>query len=400
MIRIPPISLEEAQARLLALSNPLPIERVDMEGALGRFLAAPLNARRTQPAANLSAMDGYAVCPGDMLGPWRVSGESSAGHPYIGEMVGSQAVRISTGAMLPVSAGSVILQEDTERDGDHLHLTGTLPVPEDKHIRRKGFDFEQGAEVLARGTHIGPAQIALAVASGHRHLPVRRRPRVAVIDSGDELASDPENCALHEIPASNGIMIASMISALPCDVVRSKPVPDDVNSLIDALEGYSDMDLIVTSGGASVGDHDLVRPALESWGAEIDFWRVAIKPGKPLLVAMRRSAGRNQIVVGLPGNPVSSHVTAFLFVLPLLRAMLGATLPFPMSATARLASPLKAQGERREFLRAVWNGTEVVPQSVQDSAALVSLAASNALIDRPANAPEAHIGDIVPIFLL
>lgn len=392
----PPLPLEEAQARLLALAKPLPVEHVDPAGSLGRYLAEPLLARRTQPACDLSAMDGYAVSEGDMAGPWRVIGESAAGHPYRGGLRAGEAVRISTGALMPVAADAVILQEDLTRDGDTLTLTGEAPVPPTKHIRREGMDFRSGDAVLSAGTRIGSAQIALAVAAGHAHLPVRRRPRLAILDSGDELAADPANCAAHQIPASNGVMLAAMVASVPCVTERLGPVPDSLEALAAALDKAGDADVIVTSGGASVGDHDLVRPALEAWGAELDFWRVAIKPGKPILVARK---GR-QIVLGLPGNPVSSHVTAFLFLLPLLRALLGAADPLPRAFTTRLATPLKSNGARREFLRADWNGSEIAVQRLQDSGALSSLAASNALLDRAAEAPAAGQGDEVRAFLL
>ncbi len=397
----PPLSLEDAQARLLALAAPLPVEHVDPAGALGRYLAEPLLARRTQPACDLSAMDGYAVTEGDMAGPWRVVGESAAGHPFSGTLKSGEAVRISTGATMPAGAAAVILQEDLAREGDRLTLTGEAPAPPARHIRREGMDFRSGEPVLPAGALVGPAQIALAVASGHAHLPVRRRPRLAILDSGDELAADPGHCLPHQVPASNGVMLAALAASIPCVVQRLGPVPDNLEALADALERAQDADIVVTSGGASVGDHDLIRPALEAWGAEIDFWRVAIKPGKPILVAHRpRASGGRQLVLGLPGNPVSSHVTAYLFLLPLLRALLGAADSLPRAIPARLSTPLKPGGPRREFLRAVWNGSEIAVQRVQDSAALSSLAASNALLDRPANAPAAAQGDRVTAYLL
>lgn len=400
MNREPPIPLEEAQARLLALAEPLALQRVDAEGALGHYLAEPLLARRTQPAAALSAMDGYAVSVGDLAGPWRVVGESAAGHPFGGRFEVGEAVRISTGAILPADAGAVILQEDVARVGDGMTLTGDGPAPPDKHIRNRGMDFFEGQQVLPSGALIGPAQIALAISAGHRHVPVRRGPRVLVMDSGDELSADPQACAAHQIPASNGAMLAAMARALPCDVRRIGPVPDTMDALAKALAEGDDADVIVTSGGASVGDHDLVKPALEAWGATLGFWRVAIKPGKPILVATRERDGRRQIVLGLPGNPVSSHVTAFLFMLPLLRAMLGAGQPLPVPFTTWLKAPLAANGGRRGFLRGTWDGTGVAPQAIQDSSALASLAASNVLIDRPANAPAAATGDGVIAYWL
>ena len=391
-----PLPLEEAQARLLALAAPLPIEHVDIDGALGRYLAGPIGARRTQPAADLSAMDGYAMAPGDMAGPWQVIGESAAGHPFAGEVRPGTAVRISTGAAMPAGAGAVILQEDLAREGDRVVLTGEPPHPADKHIRRRGLDFVLGGEVLATGTRLGPAQAALAVSAGHSHLAVRRVPRVAVLDSGDELAVDLDSCAVHQVPASNGTMLAAMARALCCKVERIGPVPDDMSALAAALARAGEADVIVTSGGASVGDHDLVRPALAAWGAELDFWRVAIKPGKPILVAKRGK----QLILGLPGNPVSSHVTAFLFLLPLLRALLGAADPLPRRIRATLASPLRPGGSRREFLRANWDGESVTVQDIQDSGAIAPLATSNVLIDRAAGAPAAEAGDRVAAYLL
>lgn len=396
----PPLPLEEAQARLLALVEPLPMEHVDIEGSLGRYLAAPLSARRTQPATDLSAMDGYAMAQGDMAGPWRVIGESAAGHPFAGEVRPGAAVRISTGAVMPTGARVVILQEDVAREGETVTLTGEPPCPADKHIRRCGLDFRLGDEVLAVGSRIGPAQAALAIAAGHSHLAVRRRPRVAVLDSGDELATDYDSCAPHQIPASNGVMLAAMAGAVSCEVERIGPVPDSMDALAAALDRAGHADVIVTSGGASVGDHDLVRPALEAWGADIDFWRVAIKPGKPILVATREQGNRRQLILGLPGNPVSSHVTAYLFLLPLLRALLGAAEPLPRRIRTVLAAPLRAGGSRREFLRAMWNGEHVTAQEIQDSGAIAPLAASNALIDREARVASAAAGDTVTAYLL
>lgn len=396
----PPLPLEEAQARLLALVEPLPVEHVDVEGAQGYFLAHPLHARRTHPAADLSAMDGYAMTSGDIAGPWRVIGESAAGHPFAGTVKPGEAVRISTGAALPAGAGVVIVQEDLERDGDALRLTGEPPAPPTKHIRRCGMDFTTGGEIMPAGTRIGPAQAALAIAAGHGHLAVRRRPRLAIIDSGDELATSFDACAPHQIPASNGAMLKAMAATLPCEIDRLGPVADDMAALAAVLEKAADADVIVTSGGASVGDHDLVRPALAEWGADIDFWRVAIKPGKPILVATKTTAGRRQIVIGLPGNPVSSHVTAFLFLLPLLRGLLGAANPLPRRIRTKLAAPLKPGGSRREFLRATWDGEGIAPHALQDSGALTALAASNALIDRDARLPAGAVGDDVMAYLL
>ncbi len=395
-----PLTLEEAQARLLAFAEPLPIEHVDVERAIGRYLAEPLRARRTHPAVDLSAMDGYAMVSGDVAGPWQIVGESAAGHPFTGSITAGQTVRISTGAILPEGAAGIILQEDVMRTGDRVALSGDAPQPEDKHVRRRGMDFAASTEILPVGARIGSAQAALALAGGHRQLPVRRMARVTIIDSGDELSADPENCAPAHIPATNGVMLTAMARTLPVDAQRIGPVKDTLASITQALEESSDADLVVTSGGASVGDHDLIRPALERWGARMDFWRVAIKPGKPILVATREVAGRRQIILGLPGNPVSSYVTGHLFLLPLLRALSGAAQPFPLRIGTRLGAPIRAAGKRREFLRGSWNGREVIAHPLQDSGALSPLAHSNALIDRHAHATSAGIGTEVEIFLL
>ena len=389
-----PLELAVAQARLLALAAPLPIERVPVAEALGRYLAEPLIARRTQPPADLSAMDGFAVRQADLPGPWRIIGESACGHPFAGALNTGEAVRIATGAMLPDGADSVLIQENCQRDGEQLTLLE--PSEPGKHIRRAGMDFTAGRTLLSAGTRLGPVQLGLALSAGHRLIAVRRAVRLAIIDSGDELTGDPENCAVHQIPASNGAMLAALAASLPCRISHGAPVPDRVDALVAALEAAADNDLIVTSGGASVGDHDLLQPALEQWGATLDFWRVAIKPGKPLLVARK---GRT-LVLGLPGNPVSSHVTAYLFMLPVLRALLGASAPLPRPITAKLAAPLAAGGVRREFIRAQWDGATVDPRTNQDSGALATLAASNALIDRPAGAAAAPAGTPVSVYLL
>ncbi|MCX7864814.1 MAG: molybdopterin-binding protein, partial [Novosphingobium sp.] len=212
--------------------------------------------------------------------------------------------------------------------------------------------------------------------------------------------ADAENCLPHQIPASNGAMLVAMARTLPCEARRLGPVRDSMQALAEVLARAEDADVIVTSGGASVGDHDLVKPAMETWGARIDFWRIAIKPGKPLLVATRQRPSGPQWVLGLPGNPVSSHVTAYFFMLPLLRALLGAREPLPRAFKTRLAAPLAPNGERRTFLRAHWDGTSARPHAIQDSSALSALAASNVLIDRAARAPAAAVGEEVSVFLL
>ncbi len=388
-----PISLKDAQERLHEAARPIGTETLDVEEALGRYLAQPLFAARTQPAADLSAMDGYAVRSCDTEGPWQVVGESAAGHPYRSELQAGEAVRISTGALMPPGDCAVLLQENAERSGDTLRLT-SRDGPTPRHIRRRGFDFSAGQELLAMGSRIDPAQIAVAIASGNARLETFRLPSLAILDSGDELVADPASCEDHQIPASNGAMLAALARPLARDVIRLGPVADTMNAMMDALDRAGDADVIVTSGGASVGDHDLVRPALEQWGAGIDFWRVAIKPGKPLLVARKGP----QWIIGLPGNPVSGFVTAFLFLLPLLRRMAGSEQPEPQAMTALAGSEMPGTGDRAEFLRGYLEGGLAFPLSQQDSSGLNALAKAQILIHRPVNAPPADIHDPVSIY--
>lgn len=389
----PPLPLAEAQARLLTQVEPLAIETLGASHAIGRYLAAPLLAARTQPAADLSAMDGYAMRTDDVTGPWQVVGESAAGHPYAGELERGQAIRISTGALMPRGDGAVLLQENATRMSDVVSLNGEGD-PTARHIRRAGFDFRQGDEILAAGARIGPAQLGLALAAGHAELPVHALPSLAILDNGDELATDPKTCAPHQVPASNGAMLAAMAAPCAGSILRLGPVPDRLDAMLTALDKAADTDVIVTSGGASVGDHDLLRPALAQWGAKIDFWRVAMRPGKPLLVARRGE----RWVIGLPGNPVSSYVTAFLFLLPLLRALGGAGDPLPRGLTMRLGVPLPATGDRTDFVRARLEGGSLLPVVEQDSSALAVLARADALIERPANGPTIEEGALVKAY--
>lgn len=395
-MKTPPLPLDEAQRRLVALAPPLPVEMRPVEYCLGHYLAAPLHSRRAQPAAPLSAMDGYALRSADLPGPWRVTGESAAGHPH-GATVGTgEAVRISTGAIVPGGADMVLLQEDCARHGEELLLTGTPPSPPGRHIRLAGMDFEAASPLLDDGTRIGPAQIALAIAAGHAELAVRRTLRLTVIDSGDELVPPGILPELHQLPASNGPMLAAMAASLPLAITRTGPVPDRLEALAAAFDGAADADVIVTSGGASVGDHDLVRPALSAVDARIDFWRVGIKPGKPLLVATRGP----QTILGLPGNPASAFVTAYLFLLPLLRAAMGAANPLPRLVTGLLAEPMAKGGSRMEFLRGRWDDGRVTLDPLQDSGALSPLARANALVLREAAAPARAAGERVQVYLL
>ena len=390
-----PLPLADAQAKLLDAVVPLGPEMISLAGADGRYLAADIVAQRTQPPADLSAMDGYAVRAEEIKGPWTLVGESAAGHPFAGTLASGQAVRISTGAHLPDGAGAILLQEIAVRDGDALRVEADGSATA-RHIRRAGFDFVSGDRVLKAGDRLNPARIALALAAGHSELPVGRQPQVAVIDSGDELSAEPSSNVPHAIPASNGIMLAAMAAPFAYDVRRIGPIPDRIDALLDAFDNAAACDVIVTSGGASVGDHDLVRPALEKWGASIAFWRIAMKPGKPLLVAHRG----DQIIVGLPGNPVSGYVTAFLFVLPMLRKLAGAAAPLPATVRVALDGTLGETGERLEFIRATLGAGSVRPANEQDSSALTALGASNALIRREIGAVPAAQDSMVEVYPL
>lgn len=386
------LTLEEAQSRLLALAPQLGSESCAVEASLGRYLAAPVKASRTQPPADLSAMDGYAIC-GD--GPWALVGESRAGAPFDGALEPGQCVRISTGAHMPTGPDRVLIQENVAVDEDIVRCRQDMPEA-GKHVRPRGFDFEDGDQLLDAGTRLCPAQIALAMAGGHASLQVAKRPVIAILDSGDELCADPSQCGPHQIPASNGAMLAAMLAQQGCETRRIGPVGDDMDALAAALREVEAADILVTSGGASVGDHDLMRPALERWGARLDFWKVAIKPGKPLMVATRGK----QVIVGLPGNPVSSYVTAFFFVLPLVRAAMGAAEILPRQITVSSGESLPAGGSRREFLRAHWDGRCASCVDSQDSSALAALASANCLIDRPAEAASVEAGEGVAAYLL
>ena len=363
--------------------------------AIGLAMAENLYARRTQPAADLSAMDGYAIAGN---GPWRRVGESRAGHPFDGALAAGQCTRISTGAHMPHGADRVLIQENATVEGDEVHLVEGETLPsEGRHVRRRGFDFTEGDQVLASpGEVIGAGQLALMLAAGIEEVLVYAPAQVAILECGDELCAEAAQCGPHQIPATNGAMIAAMLRETGCTIKRSTPVPDDKDALIEALEAHADVDILLISGGASVGDHDHVREALIDWGADLHAWKAAIKPGKPIMVANRDDLA----VLGLPGNPVSSFVTAFLFALPMVRKSMGHTDIDHMAIEARLYDALPATGSRREFLRGRLRDGNVRLAGTQDSSALSTLANANCLIDRPANAPAAEPGETVSIYRL
>uniref|UniRef100_UPI00345C46E1 molybdopterin molybdotransferase MoeA n=1 Tax=uncultured Erythrobacter sp. TaxID=263913 RepID=UPI00345C46E1 len=392
------LTLEEAQARLLALVPPSKTNKIETHKASGLYLAEDVAAARTQPAADLSAMDGYATCG---TGPWTRIGESRAGTPFDGELAHGECTRISTGAHMPNGSDRVLIQENASIEGTFVRLASGETYPEPgMHVRKAGFDFSTGETVLKMGTCIGPAQIALAAAAGQAYLPVSSPPKIAILESGDELVRLPAEIDEHQIPASNGVMLAAMVAPIAGNPEILGPVPDDMDALAVALSNADNCDVLITSAGASVGEHDLIQRALEEWGAEIDFWKVAIKPGKPLMIATRMTNGRRQIILGLPGNPVSSFVTCFLFARPLIRAMMGSAAPLPIAEAVTSAVDIPSGGSRHEFLRGSLQNGEASMTDNQDSSALRALGNANCLIDRPPNCPAVATGDAVKIFNL
>jgi molybdopterin molybdotransferase len=384
------IELAEAQARLFALREPVEAEDVPLVRAMGRWAAADVVALRTQPARDLSAMDGYAIRAADAPGPWRVIGESAAGRLFAGSVGAGEAVRIFTGAVVPEGADCVLIQENATRDGDVLTLTAEAPLA-GKHVRRAGSDFGEDEVLIVRGAAIIPARIALAAMGGHSTIRVGRKLQVAIVSTGDELVPPGQPTSVDQIPSSNGPMLAAMLAEMPVDVDDRGIVRDDVAVLAAEFSACAGADIIVSIGGASVGDHDLVRPALEAAGANLDFWKIAMRPGKPVMAGTLGSS----VVLGLPGNPVSAFVTALLLLKPLIARLGGASDPLPQRIEARLGAPLPANGNRLDHVRGILTGSVVVPTGINDSSMLSALSSSNILIIRDRNSPEASIGDPV-----
>lgn len=392
------LPVDEAQRRLLGLGQPLPIEAVPLVSSAGLVLATDLAAQRNQPSCDVSAMDGYAVRAADGAGPWRVAGVSSAGMaPQEAPLEAGCAVRIFTGAPLPPGADTVLLQEDMVGQADMIRQTRAEALVPGRHVRPAGSDFSGGEVLLAAGTRIGAREIGLAALSGHGSLSLRRRPKIAILSTGDELVLPGAIAGPGQIPASNGLMLSAMIAQAGAELLWERIVGDDLDATIAALRDTASADIIVTSGGASVGDHDLVRPAVEAAGGTIDFWKIRMRPGKPLI------AGRigDAVLLGLPGNPVSAFVTGTLFLQPLIRHLMGAPDPFPAVTKRQLALAVGPGGERDDYMRATLDANGAVrPISRQDSAHLAALCRADCLLIRPAGAPPAQAGEDVPVILL
>jgi len=389
------VPVAEAQTRLFAMAPRVGHETVPLRDAAGRWAAEDILARRTQPAADLSAMDGYAIRFADLPGPWTVIGESAAGRPFTGAIATGEATRIFTGAAMPEGADTVMVQEEAERDGATLILAGEGPPTLGRNTRRKGLDFATGTRLIAAGQRLSPARIAVAATGGHGSVTVNRRVRVAVAATGDELVPPGSTTDGVALPESNGIMLAAMLADMPVDVIDLGILPDNLDVLRDAFASVQ-ADLLVTTGGASVGDHDLVRPAIEAAGGTIDFWRIALRPGKPMM------AGRigDMMVLGLPGNPVSAFVTAILFVKPVVAHMAGASDPLPQATHALLGEDLPANNARTDYLRAELRDGKAYASTIQDSSMLLTLARSTCLIVRPGSAPVAKAGESAEILVI
>lgn len=397
------ISVDEALDRIfLQLDAPLP-ETIPLARAHRRVLAAPLIATHTQPPFDASAMDGYAVraaevTPGRKL---RLVGTSQAGQRFVGMMEQGQCVRIFTGAPLPIGADAVIMQEEAHADGNLVSFEQAPQVGQS--IRRRGNDFQQGQQLLAAGLTLTPAMLNLAASANYPALPVTKRPRIAVLATGDELVAPGGTLGPDQIIASNSYGLIPLLSPYADKVVDLGIIPDDKKKLEAALLGAFDygIDVVVTSGGASVGERDYMREVLVDLGVKLDFWKLRMRPGKPLMFGTRGST----LVFGLPGNPVSAMVTATVVLRPALRQMTGHIDPFWPLIGLPLAADLPPNGPRRHFMRATIVCTDqglptVMPISQTDSSHSFSLAQADALIVQPeddAGQTAGAVVDVIPL---
>jgi molybdopterin molybdotransferase len=400
------LPVEEALRRVLAsVAEPVPAEDVPIAACFERTLASDLAALRTQPPFAASAMDGYAVRAADVASPpatLRVIGASVAGRGFRGRIGAGEAVRIFTGAPMPEGSDAVVIQEDTRAEDDVAMVLES--VPNGRFVRPSGLDFREGDKLLAAGQRLDARRLSLAAAMGHASLPVRRKPRVAILATGDELVRPGETPGPDQIVASNIFALAGLVSRAggePIDLGIARDTFEDLERAIETARAEG-ADLLVTLGGASVGEHDLVQSALTRQGMDLGFWRVALRPGKPL---MHGRLGP-MLLLGLPGNPVSSIVCAILFVVPAIKALLGDPLAGADPAEpARLGADLRANDSRQDYLRAALTPSadglplvEALP--AQDSSMLGALARADALIVRPPHAPAAKSGDSCRIIRL
>jgi molybdopterin molybdotransferase len=397
------LSVEEARARILAALAPTAPETVPLPEAWGRVTAEPVVARLTQPPADVSAMDGYAVRAADAQegARLRVIGSAPAGRPFAGAVGPGEAVRIFTGGFLPAGADSILLQEDAEAGAD-----GTVLVKETvrhgRWVRRRGLDFAEGEAVIPAGRRLSARDIGLAAASNHAWIAVHAAPRVGILATGDEIALPGDPIPAGGIVSSNAHALAALVRAGGGAPVVLPIAPDDTAAIAAAARAAQGCDLLVTTGGASVGDHDLVQQALGPEGFALDFWKIAMRPGKPLIFGR---LGRTP-VLGLPGNPVSALVCGVLFLLPALARLSGLPGDPPRTRRAVAGAPLAANDRRQDFLRArleeaAEEGPPVAtPFPVQDSSMLATLARADALILRAPHAPALPAGAPVEVIVL
>ncbi|WP_172330890.1 gephyrin-like molybdotransferase Glp [Mangrovicoccus sp. HB161399] len=390
------ISVEEALARIFALVTPMEAETVPLRKAAGRVLAVPAAARRTQPPFAASAMDGYAVRSAEVRAGavFEVVGEAAAGGGHGSEVQPGEAVRIFTGAPVPAGAGHVVIQEDVARDGSRITLTDRLGSG--TNIRPAGGDFVMGAEMLPTGRRLGPADIALLAAMNIPEVTVARKPDVALICTGDELVMPGETPGPSQIVASNAFGLAAMFEAAGA-AARLLPIAqDNAASLGQCLDLAADADLVITCGGASVGDHDIVAEVAQARGMALDFHKVAMRPGKPLMAGRMGDAA----MAGLPGNPVSAMVCGRIFLVPMLEAMQG--LPARPARRSRmpLARALPPNGPREHYMRARILEDGLDAGADQDSSLLSVLAGAGALLVRPPRDPARAPGELVEFISL
>jgi len=391
------ISVDEAVARVAAAFAPVDAQTVPIARAAGRVLAQDARARMTQPPAPVSAMDGYAVRAADTPGTLRLVGSSPAGHPFGGKVEAGETVRIFTGGVVPQGADAIVIQEDAAAEGERV-ATAAAARP-GKHIRAAGMDFREGDVLVRAGRRLTPRDVSLIAAGDVADVAVRRRPIVAIAATGDELSLPGAARGPGGIVASSGYGLIALAESWGGQARDLGIVPDAIDAIAAIAERAEGADLIVTLGGASVGDHDLVQKALGPKGFVLDFWKIAMRPGKPLIFG---KLGRTPLL-GLPGNPVSALVCAMLFVRPAIAALLGADTTAPL-LTARLARALPKNDARQDYIRATLELRGGEPWAdafaVQDSSHLSALARADALILRPPHAPEAARGEKVDILPL
>lgn len=389
------ISVAAALENLFALVSKMPVETIPLSEADGRTLAQTQTAKRDQPPFAASAMDGYAIRNDDLAScsAFTVVGEAAAGHRFTGQIEAGQACRIFTGAPLPEGTDRVIIQEDVDRNGDRIRLRENLDS--NHYVRPAGADFKSGDDFAAPRV-LSPSDIALLAAMNIAEVPVFKKPNVAIIATGDELVQPGENPGPDQIIASNSYGLAALIRTAGGHP-RLLPIACDTHSsLATVFDLAAGADLIITIGGASVGDHDLVAAAAENKGLDRSFYKVAMRPGKPLM------AGKigNAAMIGLPGNPVSAMVCGHVFIKPVLAKLLGQSEMAAKRTSATLSEPINANGPREHYMRANLIGDQVSVFKRQDSALLTVLADANCLVVRQPNAPALTQGDQVDIIRL